>query len=230
MRTLKSFSFKYGKVEVRAQTPSGDWLWPAIWMLPSEWKYGSWPISGEIDIMESRGNKHLVVGGNNDIGASLVGSTLHWGPNPQTNQHDRTHYEQRTSEGYNAAFHKYQVEWTADYIKFSVDDKEIGRVVPPSGGFWQLGDLQKSGLPNPWSNGNKMAPFDKQFHLLLNLAIGGTFFPDDGVNESGSKPWQNSSPNPMSQFWWGRKQWEPTWNLRSDNSHLKIDYVRVWAL
>jgi len=43
-------SIRYGKVEVKAKLPKGNWLWPAIWMLPVENKYGPWPISGEIDV------------------------------------------------------------------------------------------------------------------------------------------------------------------------------------
>jgi beta-glucanase (GH16 family) len=42
----------YGRVEVRAKLPSGKGTWPAIWMLPTDWEYGQWPSSGEIDIME----------------------------------------------------------------------------------------------------------------------------------------------------------------------------------
>ena len=38
LRTHESFSFKYGRVEVIAKTPQGDWLWPAIWLLPTQWK------------------------------------------------------------------------------------------------------------------------------------------------------------------------------------------------
>ena len=49
-------TLKYGKVEVVAKLPVGDWLWPAIWMMPESSVYGVWPRSGEIDIMESRGN------------------------------------------------------------------------------------------------------------------------------------------------------------------------------
>ena len=56
LTTVNSFSFKYGRVEVRAKLPKGDWLWPAIWLLPKHNEYGEWPASGEIDIMESRGN------------------------------------------------------------------------------------------------------------------------------------------------------------------------------
>ena len=56
IRTAETFNFKYGRVEVRAQLPKGDWIWPAIWMLPTHQQYGVWPASGEIDIVESRGN------------------------------------------------------------------------------------------------------------------------------------------------------------------------------
>lgn len=54
--TVQSFSFKYGRVQVKAKLPKGNWLWPAIWLLPRYHEYGTWPASGEIDIMESRGN------------------------------------------------------------------------------------------------------------------------------------------------------------------------------
>lgn len=76
LRTHDSFQFKYGKVEVRAQLPKGDWLWPAIWLLPSDYAYGGWPASGEIDLLESRGNSPGYEGHDSDI----VASTLHWGP------------------------------------------------------------------------------------------------------------------------------------------------------
>ena len=49
-------SIKYGRVEVVAKMPQGDWLWPAIWMMPEDSVYGPWPNSGEIDIAESKGN------------------------------------------------------------------------------------------------------------------------------------------------------------------------------
>lgn len=47
LRTIDSVSLRYGKVEVRARLPVGDWLWPAIWMMPKYSAYGSWPASGE---------------------------------------------------------------------------------------------------------------------------------------------------------------------------------------
>jgi beta-glucanase (GH16 family) len=64
-------TLKYGKVEVVAKLPKGDWLWPAIWMMPQDSIYGVWPQSGEIDIMESRGNDP-----SSSIGRNLVSNVL----------------------------------------------------------------------------------------------------------------------------------------------------------
>jgi beta-glucanase (GH16 family) len=54
INSKKGATIKYGRVEVTASLPAGDWLWPAIWMLPVKDTYGVWPQSGEIDIAESR--------------------------------------------------------------------------------------------------------------------------------------------------------------------------------
>lgn len=63
-----------------AKLPSGDWLWPALWMLPTSSKYGVWPRSGEIDIVESRGNLDYVGEHDRQIGPEQITSTLHFGP------------------------------------------------------------------------------------------------------------------------------------------------------
>ena len=47
--------WKYGRIEIKAKLPAGKGMWPAIWMLPTNWEYGGWPNSGEIDIMENVG-------------------------------------------------------------------------------------------------------------------------------------------------------------------------------
>lgn len=56
VHTRQPYSIQYGRVEISAKLPRGDWLWPALWMLPVNETYGAWPRSGEIDIMEARGN------------------------------------------------------------------------------------------------------------------------------------------------------------------------------
>ncbi|CAG9855843.1 unnamed protein product [Phyllotreta striolata] len=231
LRSLHSFSFKYGKVEVRAKVPAGDWLWPAIWLMPRYNQYSGWPSSGEIDIMESRGNRQLVSPSGVNIGVQQIGSTLHWGPNPNYNRYNYTHFEQNLSEGYNSDYHRYQLEWTPDHIQFSVEDSVIGTVKPGDGGFWEMGHLDATGLDNPWKRDTRMAPFDQEFYLILNLAVGGTaYFPDDADNKPGGKPWSNSASNALTTFWQGREQWLPTWDVGSEDSHFLIDYVRVWAI
>ena len=44
--------FLYGRIEMRAQIPTGGGMWPAFWMMPQFEVYGGWAASGEIDIMD----------------------------------------------------------------------------------------------------------------------------------------------------------------------------------
>jgi beta-glucanase (GH16 family) len=50
LTTRLSRSMRFGRVEIRAKIPRGDWIWPALWMLPKDKVYGEWPLSGEIDV------------------------------------------------------------------------------------------------------------------------------------------------------------------------------------
>lgn len=86
VRTVKSFNFKYGRVEFKAKIPKGDWIWPALWLLPRDNAYGTWPSSGEIDVMESRGNDPSYQFG----GCDKFTSTLHWGPSYAFNRYPMT--------------------------------------------------------------------------------------------------------------------------------------------
>lgn len=230
IRTTESFSFRYGSVEVRAKLPAGDWLWPAIWLLPRYNSYGGWPSSGEIDLLESRGNKNLFDSAGENIGCEQASSTLHWGPTVALNQWSRTHFEKNNGAGYENDFHIYKVVWSSNGFVFYIDNENIGTITPPDGGFWELGEFENSGVPNIWKAGSKMAPFDQQFYLIINLAVGGTnFFPDNSVNPGG-KPWVNTSPTAITDFWQGREQWESTWNLGTNDSHLIVDYIKVYAV
>lgn len=103
--------WKYGRFEVMAKVPAGKGNWPAIWMLPSKNKYGGWPRSGEIDIMETvgydPGNVHGTVhtqSFNHMIGTQKGDSVL--------------------VEDFSQAFHLYAVEWYEDKIDFFIDDEK----------------------------------------------------------------------------------------------------------
>lgn len=87
--TVKTHKIRFGRVEVKAKLPKGNWLWPAIWMMPVYNEYGEWPASGEIDIMESRGNVNYPK--ENGGGVESFSSTMHWGPDFYRNQFLKTH-------------------------------------------------------------------------------------------------------------------------------------------
>lgn len=117
--------------------------------------------------MESRGNRNLLQNGVH-IGTEQIGSTLHFGPNPDFNGYPTAHYTRNAApgNGFNNDFHRYQLEWTPEKITFRVDDVETGTIWADSG-FWnraRFGD-NAPGMQNPWRYGEIMAPFDQEVLL-----------------------------------------------------------------
>jgi beta-glucanase (GH16 family) len=86
-------------------------LFIAIWFLPEANKYGNWPASGEIDLVESRGNRNLIQNGVN-IGAEQMGATLHFGPKWPYNGFATSHFTRNLGNVLYLGFHKYQMVWT----------------------------------------------------------------------------------------------------------------------
>ncbi|MGE0772395.1 MAG: family 16 glycosylhydrolase [Cyclobacteriaceae bacterium] len=116
IKTAGKGDWKYGRIEVRAKLPSGKGTWPAIWMLSTDWKYGGWPASGEIDIMEHVG-----------YDPGRVHGTLH--------SEKYNHIKQTQQEGIvtvadcQEVFHVYAIEWTEDRIQFFVDEQMYHEVI-----------------------------------------------------------------------------------------------------
>ncbi|XP_055549673.1 beta-1,3-glucan-binding protein-like isoform X2 [Wyeomyia smithii] len=238
VRSAESFNFKYGNLEIRAKLPTGDWMWPALWLMPRINQYGTWPASGEIDLMEARCNTEYYDKDGTHIGVEQVLSTLHFGPNAWTNAYNTSTVSKNSSpgNGFNREFHRFQLEWTPEIMSFSVDDETLLQV---DGNFWNRGNFEDRapGTRNPWLSGTKMAPFDQEFFIIMNLAIGGTngYFPDDNVMNSSPKPWSNQSPvrSATTSFWNNRNDWITSWGLDKNDGKdaaFQIDYVRVWAL
>jgi beta-glucanase (GH16 family) len=99
----------YGRIEVKAKLPKGKGTWPAIWMLSTDWKYGGWPASGEIDIMEHVGYDPGVVHG-----------TIH---TESYNHIKGTQKEGKmTVEDAMDTFHVYAIDWSETKIDFYIDD------------------------------------------------------------------------------------------------------------
>ena len=120
INTRGTKTIRYGKVEVVAKMPVGDWIWPNIWMLPQDENYGPWPLSGEIDIAQSRGNAP----GYSGQGRDTVQSTLHWGPNGGSDAYWRTnglHKVPRTD--FSKKYHTFGLEWSPNYLFMYLDSR-----------------------------------------------------------------------------------------------------------
>ncbi|KAL1955709.1 hypothetical protein VTO42DRAFT_8181 [Malbranchea cinnamomea] len=228
LNTKGTKSIRYGRVEVVAKLPKGDWLWPAIWMMPERNTYGEWPASGEIDIAESRGNDvDYPVGGRD-----LVSSALHWGPTPTTNafwRSVRSKALRRTD--YSKDFHTFGLEWTEDYL-FTYIDSPLRQVLYwkfAKRTMWQQGHFEGvyangSLLADPWSQtGNPSTPFDQPFYLILNVAVGSRngWFPD-GV---GDKPWTDKGPG--LDFYKALDKFYSTWPEDASRG-MTVKSVRMW--
>ena len=143
----------YGRIEVKAKLPKGKGTWPAIWMLSTEWKYGGWPASGEIDIMEHVG-----------FDPGEVHGTIH--------TESYNHVKQTQKEGKISiadaqnTFHVYAIDWSENKMDFYVDEKLYHSVIKGTNDTFK-----------EW-------PFDQKFHLIMNLAVGGFWGGQQGVDES----------------------------------------------
>jgi beta-glucanase (GH16 family) len=154
IRTANKGDWLYGKFEICAKVPLGLGTWPAIWMLPTDKKYGEWPASGEIDIMEH-------VGYNQD--------TLVMSIHTEAYNHVKQTQKGKSVKlsGMTDNFHVYAVEWLPDKIKYFYDGKLQFTYNP--------GALKENPTYKEW-------PYDRRFYLLINLAFGGNWGGARGVN------------------------------------------------
>lgn len=110
--------FLYGKIEVRAKLPKARGSWPAIWMMPTESKYGKWPRSGELDIMEHIGNKL------DSVFSSVHTESKNW-------MNGGLQSGTRIVKDVNTTFHVYGLDWTPDSLVFTYDGQQCFTMVNP---------------------------------------------------------------------------------------------------
>ena len=152
LRTTKPdealFNTTYGYVEARISLPETKGAWPAFWMLPeSTTIYGNWPVSGEIDIMETVGA---------GVGGKQACGTLHWGA-PEHVYKGSGYVDLSSNFSY---FHTYAIDWEPGKITWYYDGQEINNLTN-----W------KGQLPGTSDALSFDAPFDEPFYMLLNLAV-----------------------------------------------------------
>jgi len=148
IRTQGKQDFLYGRVEARIKLPTGQGIWPAFWMLPTDSPYGGWAAGGELDVVETI-----------NIPTEVHGTAHFGGEWP-----DNTSNGGSLHPGFDVsnAFHRYAMEWTPDEIRWYFDDQLYHTLT--SSQWWSEN-----------GEGNPRAPFDHPFHLILNVAVGGNW-------------------------------------------------------
>lgn len=139
--------FTYGRFEARIRVPEGRGLLPAFWLMTTdESVHGTWPRCGEIDIMEVLGHQPDATYG-----------TIHYG-----NPHEQKQKSLTLRHGYfSDDFHVFGLEWTPGCLRWLVDD--VCYYVENN---WFSTTEGRELLPFP-------APFNHEFYIILNLAVGG---------------------------------------------------------
>lgn len=134
----------YGRFEIRAKLPNTQGIWPAFWLLPSRGRYGSGPAGGEIDIMELIGSEPYRSYG-----------TLHYG---LPAEHTSGYYDLPDGKTYADDFHIFALEWEPTEIRWYLDDELFHTATE-----WFTSA----------KTGQFPAPYDQDFHLIVNVAVGG---------------------------------------------------------
>ena len=111
LRTSGKGDWRYGRIEVKAKLALGQGIWPAIWMLPTDWMYGGWPESGEIDIMEHVG-----------YDPGRVHGSIHTGS--YNHKINTQRGGSRLLDKISSKFYVYAIEWYEDRIDFLIDDSK----------------------------------------------------------------------------------------------------------
>ena len=104
-----SGEWAFGRYEARVKIPGGQGMWPAFWMLPTD-PAQTWPVSGEIDIMESTGQQSMMAYG-----------TLRYGQ-PYPGNRNTGNGIPKQPDRWSDDFHTYAIEWEADEIRWYVDN------------------------------------------------------------------------------------------------------------
>lgn len=172
--TKDKVSFKYGKLETRIMIPkTANGLWPAFWLLGNT---GTWPSCGEIDVLEM-GHADGIKNGTQE---KYYSGACHWGVYQNGGYPNYGKFTTSPTSLQDGKFHKFVLEWTPEVINMYLDD-----AAKP---YYSMDISDRSLNTSP---GNY---FNKQFYLLVNLAIGGNF---TGVHDRAAVTALNSGEKKM---------------------------------
>ncbi|WP_423190379.1 Ig-like domain-containing protein [Alkalibacterium sp. f15] len=149
--TKDKFTFEYGRIDFSAKLPAVTGAWSALWMMPNDDVYGGWASSGEIDVMEARGR----------VPESTSGAT-HFGGEWPANTYIEGSQTFEDGGRIDTDYHVYSLIWEEDHLSWYVDGEFFFKV-------------SKEQWFSAAARENPLAPFDQEFYVIMNLAIGGWF-------------------------------------------------------
>nr|CAJ19023.1 Gram-negative bacteria binding protein 2 isoform B [Drosophila melanogaster]CAJ19027.1 Gram-negative bacteria binding protein 2 isoform B [Drosophila melanogaster] len=187
IHTRNSFSFKFGKIVVRAKLPKGDWLFPYLMLQPVS-TYAETHYAKQLRIAYARGNANLRTKQGDDIsGNHLYGGGVVW------HHGNAVQFlkDKISNSHYGDDFHNYTMIWQRDKITLMVDDEVYGELY--------------DGLPF----------FNEKCFIMFGVTVGGFLNFDDSLLAKDVKPYKNREPRAALSFWQHRDAWAPTWGRHS---------------
>lgn len=203
LNTKGKFEFLFGRIEIRAKLPRGDWVYPLLTLESAEktWEFG---LHREIRIASSVGNEALTKPNGDDISGHILkagGLTSSLNESESTNRSKLP--KRQSAKPWADDFHTFEIEWNSGLITVKVDGVEYGQ---------QTVD----------------GSFGKQSYVTLGVAVGGIHeFPNLVTSNGYVKPWRNDEAKAMYNFHQAKDNWHPTWDTQTV---LQVDYVKIWAL
>jgi beta-glucanase (GH16 family) len=146
------YETKYGRFEARIKLPWGQGIWPAFWLLGEDSDGAIWPEIGEIDIMEYRGQEPNIVHGSAHMPGNFANNPI---TKTYTLENDR----------FDTGFHVFGIEWSPNKINYYVDDV-----------------LYQQITPQDMDEGSEWVFNDREFFIILNVAVGGSFVGAPGAD------------------------------------------------
>jgi len=180
-RIRQKGGFTYGAYVASIKLPYGKHLWPAFWMLQTD--EGNGCLHEEIDIVEYRGQEE-----------KRIEYTAYVGRN--WSHHKMLSDDTTFNVDFSKQFHEFALLWTPEKLQWYVD----GNVKYELNTDWET---WTNGVPNDQRPCRKQELFADPFQIILNMAVGGSFFPEDKypkLTDGDARAW----PKPTMEVDWVR--------------------------
>ena len=144
------------RVTICFKLPEGTGLWPAVWMLPFD--NSPWPSGGEIDLIEAKGRSYPIDGSPGQ--SNIISSAVHFGTQWPDHKYIVNEFYSSIENNYQDFFHSVTLIFQNNKIDIYVNDETTPHL---------------SVDPSIYPLNQYTYPFNRQYYLIINVAVGGNF-------------------------------------------------------